>query len=170
MALDVLPSQLLALESLALESIDLEEEDLIEFCSLPNLGTPAFGTLALFQDDFALNLVAPYCAIPRDYLSDTPLLRATWPIGWRYPSPSLSERFSRGEHAKRRCDPGDVQGLVPCLLSSVPQDVPPKADLPLSRGLACHLSFADGNNWQQLTGELGTTHTHSLSRTMLRPM
>ena len=22
------------------------------------------------------NLVAPYCAIPRDYLSDTPLLRA----------------------------------------------------------------------------------------------
>ena len=65
---------------------------------------------------------------------------------------------------------GDVQGLVPCLLSSVPQDVPPKADLPLSRGLACHLSFADGKNWQQLTVELGTTHTHSLSRTMLRPM
>ena len=26
--------------------------------------------------DEGINLVAPYCAIPRDYLSDTPLLRA----------------------------------------------------------------------------------------------
>ena len=33
----------------------------------------------VFSNDFLrsfLNLVAPYCAIPRDYLSDTPLLRA----------------------------------------------------------------------------------------------
>ena len=43
------------------------------------------------------NLVAPYCAIPRDYLSDTPLLRALWGF-WclkmanrvRYPPPFLS--------------------------------------------------------------------------------
>ena len=55
-------------------------------------------------------LVAPYCAIPRDYLSDTTLLRAlgvfgvsTWPIGCDTPSP-FSERFPLGEHARRRCD------------------------------------------------------------------
>ena len=43
-------------------------------------------------------LVAPYCAIPRDYLSDTPLACAlrgflgvsTWPIGCDTPSPFLS--------------------------------------------------------------------------------
>ena len=57
-----------------------------------------------------LRLVAPYCAIPRDYLSDTPLLRAmgvlgvsTWPIGCDTPSP-FSEPFPLGEHANWRCD------------------------------------------------------------------
>ena len=57
----------------------------------------------------AAQLVAPYCAIPRDYLSDTPLLRAMgfWCLNmanWvRYPLP-FSERFPLGEHAKCRCD------------------------------------------------------------------
>ena len=56
------------------------------------------------------SLVAPYWAIPRDYLSDTPLLRAmgffgvsTLPIGCDTPSP-FSEHFPLGEHAKSRCD------------------------------------------------------------------
>ena len=55
-------------------------------------------------------LVAPYRAIPRDYLSDTPLLYtmgslgvSAWPIGCDTPSP-FSERFPLGEHAKWRCD------------------------------------------------------------------
>ena len=54
-------------------------------------------------------LVAPYCAVPRDYLSDTPLLRAmgffgvsAWPVGCDTPSP-FSERSPldsmRGEGA-----------------------------------------------------------------------
>ena len=55
------------------------------------------------------DLVAPYCAIPRDYLSDTPYCAlwvfgvSTWPIGCDTPSP-FSERFPLGEHAKWRCD------------------------------------------------------------------
>ena len=55
-------------------------------------------------------LVAPYCAIPRDYLSDTPLLRALGflvsqhgQLGAISPRP-FSERFPIGEHAKWRCD------------------------------------------------------------------
>ena len=55
-------------------------------------------------------LVTPYCAIPRDYLSDTPLLRAMGflvsqhgQLGAIPPSP-LSERFPHGEHTKWRCD------------------------------------------------------------------
>ena len=66
----------------------------------------------MFLRKSLFGLVAPYCAIPRDYLSDTdtPLLCAilgfgvsTWPIGCDVPSP-FSERFSLGEHAKWRCD------------------------------------------------------------------
>ena len=55
------------------------------------------------------SLVASYCTIPRDYLSDTPYcaLWGFWCLNmanWvRYPSP-FSERFPLGEHAKRRCD------------------------------------------------------------------
>ena len=56
------------------------------------------------------SLVAPYCAIPRDYLSDTPLLRA---MGFSVsqhgqmgaiPPPPFSEHFPLGEHAKWRCE------------------------------------------------------------------
>ena len=55
------------------------------------------------------DLVAPYCAIPRDYLSDTPLLRAMGFLMSQHgefraiPLP-FSERFPLGEHAKWRCD------------------------------------------------------------------
>ena len=65
------------------------------------------------------HLVAPYCAIPRDYLSDTPLLRA---MGFfclnmanfvRYPPPpflSVSP-LGLGEHAKWRCDTPPSKGV-----------------------------------------------------------
>ena len=63
------------------------------------------------------NLVAPYCAIPRDYLSDTPLLRAMGflvsqhgQLGAIPPSP-FSERFPLGEHAKWRCDTPPSKGV-----------------------------------------------------------
>ena len=55
-------------------------------------------------------LVAPYCAIPRDYLSDTPLLRAMGFLMSQHgqlgaiPPPPFSERFHIGEHAKWTCD------------------------------------------------------------------
>ena len=54
-------------------------------------------------------LVAPYCAIPRDYPSDTPYCAlwgfgvSTWPIRCDNPS-TFSEHFPLGEHAKWRCD------------------------------------------------------------------
>ena len=55
--------------------------------------------------------MAPYCAIPRDYLSDTLLACALWGFwclnmaNWvRYPPP-FPERFPPGDHAKWRCDP-----------------------------------------------------------------
>ena len=64
------------------------------------------GELGLRNQKRLTNLVAPYCAIPRDYLSDTPLLRAmgffgvsTWPMGCDTPSP-FSERFPLGEHSR----------------------------------------------------------------------
>ena len=55
-------------------------------------------------------LVAPCCAIPRDYLSDTPLLRAMGFLVSQYgqlgatPPPPFLSVFPLGEHAKRRCD------------------------------------------------------------------
>ena len=56
------------------------------------------------------NLVAPHCAIPRDYLSNTPLLRDMWflvsqhgQLGAIPPPPFLSVS-PLGEHAKWRCD------------------------------------------------------------------
>ena len=54
-------------------------------------------------------LVAPYCAIPRDYLSDTPLLRAmgflvSRQLGAIPPPPSLIVSLLGEEHAKWRCD------------------------------------------------------------------
>ena len=51
-------------------------------------------------------LVAPYCAIPRDYLSDTPLLRAMGFLMSQHgqlgaiPPPPFSERFHIGEHSR----------------------------------------------------------------------
>ena len=59
---------------------------------------------------FPVPLVAPYCAILRDYLSDTPLLRAMGVLVSQHGQlgaiapPSFSERFPLGEHAKWRCD------------------------------------------------------------------
>ena len=62
-------------------------------------------------------LVAPYCAIPRDYLSDTPLLRAMGFLASQYgqlgaiPPPPFSERFPLGKHAKWRCDTPPSKGV-----------------------------------------------------------
>ena len=60
------------------------------------------------------NLVAPYCAIPRDYLSDTLLLRAMGflvsqhgRLGAIPPPPFLS-----GSHAKWRCDTPPQKGYL----------------------------------------------------------
>ena len=58
-----------------------------------------------------MHVVSLYCAMPRDYLSDTPLLRAMpavcsvsiWPIGCDTSS-SLSVHSPPGEHAKWKCD------------------------------------------------------------------
>ena len=79
-------------------------------------------------------LVAPYCAIPRDYLSDTPPLRAmgcfgvsTWPIGCDTPSP-FSERFPLGEHAKWRCDTPLKRGIS-AILARYPMKT--RCDTPL---------------------------------------
>ena len=52
------------------------------------------------------SLVAPYCSIPRDYLSDTPLLRAMGFVVSQHgrlgaiPSPLFAERFPLGVHGK----------------------------------------------------------------------
>ena len=52
----------------------------------------------------------PLPKIPRDYLSDTPLLRAMGLLASQHgqsgaiPPPPFSERFPIGEHAKWRCD------------------------------------------------------------------
>ena len=57
-----------------------------------------------------LSLVAPYRAIPQDYLSDTPVLRAMGVLvsqhgNWvRYPLPLFWAFPPLGEHAKWRCD------------------------------------------------------------------
>ena len=62
--------------------------------------------------------MAPYCAIPRDYLSDTPLLRAMGflvsqhgQLGAIPPPPFLSV-FPLGEHAKWRCDTPPQKGYL----------------------------------------------------------
>ena len=64
------------------------------------------------------NLVAPYCAIPRDYLSDTPLLRAMGflvsqhgQLGAIPPPPFLSVS-PPGEHPKWRCDTPPQKGYL----------------------------------------------------------
>ena len=79
--------------------------------------SPLGGIISIVGGTF-VHLVAPYCAIPRDYLSDTPLLRAmgvfgvsTWRIGCDTPSP-FSECSPRGEHAKWRCDTPAQKGYL----------------------------------------------------------
>ena len=87
-----------------------------------------------------LSLVAPYCAIPRrDYLSDTPLLRAmgfcgvsTWPIGCDTPSP-FSEHFPLEKHAKWRSDTHPHKRGIAAILARYPMKrkrtraIPPSA-------------------------------------------
>ena len=64
-----------------------------------------------------LTLVAPHCAIPRHYLSDTPLLRAMGFLVSQHgqlgaiPPPPFSGRFPSGEHAKWRCDTPPSKGV-----------------------------------------------------------
>ena len=59
------------------------------------------------------DLVAPYCAIPRDYLSDTPLSLRAMGVFWCLdmangvaitPSPLFLSFSPLGEYAKWRCD------------------------------------------------------------------
>ena len=64
-------------------------------------------------------LVAPYCAIPRDYLSDTPLLRAMGFLVSQHgqlgaiPPPPFLSISPPGKHAKWRCDiPPPQQGYL----------------------------------------------------------
>ena len=55
--------------------------------------------------------MVPYCAIPRDYLSDTPLLRAMGFLASQHgqlgaipPPPAFLSVSTLGEHAKWRCE------------------------------------------------------------------
>ena len=70
-----------------------------------------------YGSHLGMPLVAPYCAIPRDYLSDTPLLRDMGllvsqhgQLGAMPPPPFLSV-FPLGEHAKWRCDTPPSKGV-----------------------------------------------------------
>ena len=86
-------------------------------------------------------LVAPYCAIPRDYLSDTPLLRAMGFLVSQHgqlgaiPPPPFSERFPLGEHAKWRCDTPPLKRGISAILARYPMKtrqmgaIPPSAIL-----------------------------------------
>ena len=88
-----------------------------------------------------LNLVAPYCAIPRDYLSDTPLLRAMGFLVSQHsqkgaipPPPFLSISPLR-EHAKWGCDTPPLQRGISAILARYPMKtrqmgaIPPSAIL-----------------------------------------
>ena len=65
-----------------------------------------------------MHLVAPYCAIPRDYLSDTPLLRAMGFLASQHgqlgaiPPPLFLSDSPLGEHAKWRCDTPPQKGYL----------------------------------------------------------
>ena len=69
-------------------------------------------------------LVAPYCAIPRDYLSDTALLRAMGFFvsqhGHAIPPSPFSRRFPLGEHAKWRCDTPPLQSGISAIRARYP--------------------------------------------------
>ena len=68
--------------------------------------------------------MASYCAIPRDYLSDTPLLRvfgvSTWPIRCDTPSPFSECLPLGGKRAKWRCDPPPTQTGISAILARYP--------------------------------------------------
>ena len=86
---------------------------------------PKIAAIAILRFGRLRPLVAPYCAILRDYLSDTPLLRAMgfWclnrPIGCDTPS-TFSERFPLWEHARWRCDPPPLKGGISAILARYP--------------------------------------------------
>ena len=74
-------------------------------------------------------LVAPCCAIPRDYLSATGYPRiardgvfgvSTWPMGCDTPSP-FAERFPFGEQVKWRCDSPHTKGDL-CDTCAIPHE------------------------------------------------
>ena len=95
-------------------------------------------------------LVAPYCAIPRDYLSDTPLLRAMGflvsqhgQLGAIPPPPFLSVS-PLGEHATWRCNtPPPLKRGISAILARYPMKtrqmgaIPPSAILS-RKGIARH--------------------------------
>ena len=66
----------------------------------------------------SIALVAPYCAIPRDYLSDTPLLRAMGFLVSQHgqlgaiPPPPFLRVSPPGEHPKWRCDTHPQKGYL----------------------------------------------------------
>ena len=87
------------------------------------------------------NLVAPYCAIPRDYLSDTPLLRAMGFLVSQHsqkgaiPPPPFLSVSPLGEHAKWGCDTPPLQRGISAILARYPMKtrqmgaIPPSAIL-----------------------------------------
>ena len=94
--------------------------------------------------------MAPYCAIPRDYLSDGPLLRAMGflvsqhgQLGAICPPPPFSEHFPPlGGHAKWRCGTPLRRGIS-AILARYPMKrrqmgaIPPSAIL-ARKGIARH--------------------------------
>ena len=86
--------------------------------------------------------MAPYCAIPRDYLSNTPLLRAMGFLVSQYsqlgaiPPPPFLSVSPLGEHAKGGCDtPPPLQRGISAILARYPMKtrqmgaIPPSAIL-----------------------------------------
>ena len=85
-------------------------------------------------------LVAPYCAIPRDYLSDTPLLPAMGFLVSQHGQlgaipPAPFESFPCGEHVKWMCDPPPHKRGISAILARYPMRtrqmgaIPPSAIL-----------------------------------------
>ena len=108
-------------------------------CHYGSMGFPSVVETVVFPELCFKHLVATYCAIPRDYLNDTPLLRAmgvfcvsTLPIGCDIP---------RGEHAKWRCDTPPLERGISAILAQYPLKtkqmgaIPPSATLYLERVL-----------------------------------
>ena len=95
---------------------------------IPAFGIPTFGILVEFRHPLVrhpldspqvIPLVAPYCAIPRDYLSDTPLLlRAMGFLVSQHgqtgaiPPPPFASVSPLTEHTKWRCDTPPQKGYL----------------------------------------------------------